>query len=109
MLKSLDSFKQFYIICKWTDGDGPEVIARKVIGMIIRNKLAAAQKESASDYLKELRSRLDEARRFWRESVNNGMHHEIVDGNFSLYREAVDAYNAQCEKECLKGLLRVAN
>ena len=77
--------------------------------MIIRNKLAEAQKESASDYLKELRSRLDEARRFWRESVNYGMHQDIINGNFDLYHEAVDIYNTQCEKEGLNGLLRVAN
>jgi len=77
--------------------------------MIIRNKLAEAQKESASDYLKELRSRLDDARRFWRESVNNGMHQDIINGNFDLYQEAVEIYNVQCEKEGLNGLLRVAN
>ena len=77
--------------------------------MIIRNKLAEAQKESASDYLKELRSRLDEARRFWGESVNNGMHQNIIQGNFDLYHEAVEIYNRHCRKEGLNGLLRVAN
>lgn len=77
--------------------------------MIIRNKLAEAQKESASDYLVDLRSKLDEARRFWRESVNNDMHQDIIQGNFDLYHEAVEIYNTNCRKENLNGLLRVAN
>lgn len=76
---------------------------------MIRNRKADAQKELASPYLVELRANLDDARRFWRESVDLNLHISIVDGNFALYQEAVESYNAQAEKEGLKGLLRVAN
>lgn len=76
---------------------------------MLRNRKADAQKEARSHYLVELRAKLDEARRFWRESVELDMHSDIVNGNAALYEEAVAAYNAQCEKEGLCSLLRVAN
>jgi hypothetical protein len=76
---------------------------------MLRNRKAEAQKELATHYLNGLRAKLEEARRFWRESVNHGLHNEIVDGNFALYEEAVKEFNGQCEKEGLSAMKRVAN
>jgi len=76
---------------------------------MLRNRKAEAQKELASDHLNGLRAKLEEARRFWRESVDHRLHNDIIDGNFGLYEEAVEEFNLQADREGLSAMKRVAN